>query len=154
MKITELKHVGVCVSDLEKSVDFYTEFMGFEIKEPPSDPIDDEDESFGIGMEHAVSRVALLELKEMNFVLELIQFLEPEASAIVRQINAVGKHHIAYEVDDIFAWYKKWQEASLRVYYHPALAFGYDEEDAFYWLYVDDPDGIAIELTQSVKKAQ
>lgn len=148
MKITGLTHIVVCVTDIEQSIKFYTEMMGFQITEGPMPPILDSEDSMGMGFADRITRTCILEC-EAGFSLELAQFLEPKPACLVDKLNLVGKHHIAYQVDDIYEWYHKWVEAGLPAYYKPVLVNAENEEDSFYWAYVKDPDGITLELNKN-----
>lgn len=150
MKVTGLTHIGICIKDMEKSIDFYTRIMGFKVTDGPSDPIRDDDDSKGMGFDDCVTRTCILEC-EAGFALELVEFLEPESEPLNKALNQLGKHHIAYEVDDIFAFFKTWEEEGIHVYYKPVLIEAENKEDSFYWAYVQDPDGITLELSQPLK---
>lgn len=149
MKITGLTHIGICVTDIERSIKFYTEMMGFQITEGPTPPIRDPEDSRGMGFADCITRTCVLRC-DAGFSLELVQFLEPEPACLADRLDLIGKHHIAYQVDDIHQWYHKWVEAGLPVYDQPILVNAENEEDSFYWAYVKDPDGITLELNQKV----
>lgn len=146
MNVTGLTHIGFCVKDIEQSIDFYTRVMGFEVADGPTDPIHDEDDSKGMGFDDCITRTCILDCKA-GFALELVQFLEPDPLPLIVALNQIGKHHIAYEVDDIFTFFKKWEEEGAFIYDKPVL-YQSEQGESFYWAYVQDPDGITLELSQ------
>lgn len=152
MKVTGLVHIGICISDMEKSIDFYTRIMGFKVLEGPTPPIHDNDDSKGMGLEDCITRTCIVGNNEGNIALELVQFIEPDVTPLIDCLNHIGKHHIAYEVDDIFAFLRRWEDEGMEIYYKPVLVKTDDEKDSFYWAYVKDPDGITLELSQPLIK--
>lgn len=86
-KIKKISHIGIAVKDLDKSLSFYTDFLGLELE----------------GIETVESegvKVAFLKIGESTF-----ELLEPltSASPIQRFLDQRGEgiHHIALEVDQI-----------------------------------------------------
>ena len=148
MKTNGIAHVGICVKNLEKSVDFYTKVMGFKVIDPPpAEFLDDPDEAKGLGFEKCANRVCSLEIAK-NQIFELMEFSFPDSPAdIPMPLNTLGKHHIAYYVDSMQEWLSKFRELGLEVVYKEQ-PFETGGETA-YWALVKDPDGIVIEFIQT-----
>lgn len=149
MKVKELAHIGICVRNLEKSIDFYENVMGFQVVSGPTDLITSEAEGKGMGFDCCTYRNCIVEIIPGQ-CLELLEFSDPKTpEGNPCPINFTGKHHVAYMVDDIFQWVEKFRQLGLPVVSDPLE----DEasESPIYWVYVKDPDGIAIELMQ-IKK--
>jgi lactoylglutathione lyase len=91
-------HVGICVSDLERSVRFYCEGLGFDRQE--SFPIDN---TFGAALEVA-GDIALTSqfIRREGLAVELLYFTNPaplgEPSA---HRNQLGLTHLSFYVDDV-----------------------------------------------------
>lgn len=149
MKAIDIVHIGICVSDIDASIDFYTRVMGFKIKTGPTIPMCDDNDSKGMGFNECITRTCILTCND-NFKLELTEFINPESMDVVSNLNQIGKHHIAYRVDDIFAFLKKWEDEGLYAYSEPILVEGDECMGSFYWSYVKDPDGITLELNQPI----
>ena len=93
-------HVGVCVSDLEQSVRFYVDGLGFEAAE-----------SWTIGSEYG----ALMELPDVELTsqflrrdgssIELLHYRSPGVigTAERRPVNQLGLTHLCFRVDDVDA---------------------------------------------------
>ncbi len=86
---TKINHIGVAVKNLEESMKFYKDQLGFEFN----------------GIDEVASqkvKVAFFKIGETN--IELVQATS-EDSPIAKYLekNREGNHHICYEVDDINA---------------------------------------------------
>ncbi|MFC4542260.1 VOC family protein [Halosolutus amylolyticus] len=94
-------HVGITVSDLAESVAFYREVLGLDV----SDRFGVDGEAFAdaVGVEGASADFVHLEADEIR--LELVEY-EPEArGSPAAGLNQPGAAHVAFEVDDLDAFY-------------------------------------------------
>ncbi|NOU95738.1 VOC family protein [Paenibacillus sp. LMG 31456] len=84
--ITAISHYGVKVKDMERSVSFYCNVLGFE-------------ESFKLYNDDGSVRIVYLHIGRHHFI-ELF----PDGQEEYRYIpTAVGMNHLCYEVDDAYA---------------------------------------------------
>jgi lactoylglutathione lyase len=135
-------HFGICVSDLERSLRFYCEALGFE----PA-------ESHQIGPEFA----ALMDLPDVavtsHFIrkgataIELLAFTQPApfGDRERRAVNQLGLTHLSFRVDDINAAAAKVVElgGTLVESSRTTIDFG---GTALEFVYCTDPDGVRVEL--------
>ena len=135
-------HFGICVSDLERSLRFYCEALGF----VPA-------ESHQIGREFA----PLMELDDVvlrsqfirreGVAIELLGFEVPgpTGAGVRRPINQLGLTHLSFRVDDLAAAAARVGELGGTVLQQTrtTLAFG---DAALEFVYCTDPDGVRIEL--------
>ena len=131
-----LNHTGLCVSDAERSVRFYTEVFGFRYWrdfEPP-----DELAAPLLGLEPPLDHYNVY-LRLGTFVLELLVFRStpPRAPAAQRVMNELGLTHLSISVPDIPATCEKVIEYGGSV--DAATDIGLA-------VMVRDPDGQIIEL--------
>lgn len=149
MKVNELAHIGICVRNLEKSIDFYEKVMGFKVFSGPTKLITSEEEGKGIGFDCCSYRVCVIEIVPGQY-LELLEYSDPKTpEGGPCPINSIGKHHVAYMVEDIFNWVEKFRQLGV-----PVVSDQIEDEGSeipLYWVYAKDPDGIAIELMQLKK---
>jgi len=122
IKPTRLGHVVLRVRDLKRSEEFYTKFLGLEVKGRGGDRMvffrSNEDTDHDL----AISNVG--------------------ADAPGPEANRVGMYHLAYEFDsieDIKDAYRLTQELGVEI-------AGFGDHGEIKGLYVRDPDGIEIEL--------
>jgi lactoylglutathione lyase len=143
--IKGVSHVGVCVSDLQRSVRFYCEGLGFEVRR-----------EFDIG---GHPWTAVLEVDELllhsrilareELTIELLQFEVPGhvGSAERRPMNALGFTHLAIWVDDIDVEAERVIALGGAVVERTRTVFDTPEIRAR-WLYCTDPDGVRLELIE------
>jgi catechol 2,3-dioxygenase-like lactoylglutathione lyase family enzyme len=136
-------HVGICVSNLDRSLRFYCEALGFTVAD--SHDIGDE---FGRLMEiDGVKLRSQFIEHESGMRLELLFFDSPAAdgSRVRRRVNQFGLTHLSFRVRGIDAVAKRIRELGGDVHDHTRTTFG-SGEDALDFVYCSDPDGVRIEL--------
>ena len=134
-------HIGICVGDLERSVRFYCEGLGFELVQ-----------SHTVGQEFG----RLMELDDVSlqsrFVrrdgvsIELLHFESPGHSGepVRRPMNQLGLTHLSLRVEDLDAVAAVVESHGGRVIGGTRTTFGSANELDF--VYCTDPDGVRIEL--------
>jgi lactoylglutathione lyase len=133
--MTKVNHVGVCVTDLERSRRFYREALGFEPLRELQVP--DAAASKLLRVEPPVGLTAAY-LQRDGFVLELLHFDRPgNAPARERSITEPGLTHISLTVDDP-------DLTRARVVEHGGTVLG--DTDVGVGVLVRDPDGQVLEL--------
>ena len=148
-----LHHVGIAVRDMEKSIEFYRDVLGLQIfqDEVISGPEVDE----GLMVKDARVRMVLVTDESFNMV-ELLGWESPphvERPPEHRRFTSTGIVEVAFMVDDLEEVEKRLREhgCSFRT---PVWRFGSDLESyggAEAWIrYVEDPDGVQVELMQVV----
>ena len=135
-------HLGICVSDLDRSLRFYQEGLGFELAE--SHTVGTE---FGRLME--VEGVALESrmIRRDGVTLELLFFDAPghTGEAVRRPMNQLGLTHLSLRVDDVDAMAATIETLGGTVVRDTRTTF--DNAGAHLdFVYCTDPDGIRIEL--------
>lgn len=142
-----LNHVGITVSDLEQSIEFYTR-LGF--GQPPADwvfTIEGEWLSKLVAEDGAIIRVAFLPMDEGN-VLELLEYQVPKGAQTNEKPNRdTGAMHVALNVDDVWALYEELKDTIEFNCEPQVVATGPWAGGKV--VYLDDPDGIPVELVQS-----
>ncbi len=127
-----LNHVGVCVTDVERSRHFYEEALGFEFwydLHPPDEMSDKLLQLEAPGLYAVYLRLG-------PFVLELLQFANPEPF-VARTMNMPGLTHLSVSVEDIPAACAKVRELGGTVVEATNIELA---------IMVRDPDGQLIEL--------
>ena len=137
-------HVGICVSDLDRSLRFYCQGLGFE-------PV----ESFTVGTEFG----KLMEVEgnivlQSKFIaregvrLELLHFDSPgfRGPSERRPMNQLGLTHLSVRVADVDAVAARIRELGGRVLDHTRSKFDNPDGTSSDFVYCTDPDGVRIEL--------
>jgi catechol 2,3-dioxygenase-like lactoylglutathione lyase family enzyme len=134
-------HIGICVSDLERSVRFYCEGLGFELVQ--SHTVGQE---FGRLME--VDEVSLQSrfVRRDGVSIELLHFESPGHSGepVRRPMNQLGLTHLSLRVEDLDAVAEVIESHGGSVIAGTRTTFGSANELDF--VYCIDPDGVRIEL--------
>jgi lactoylglutathione lyase len=144
-------HTGFTVSDLDRSVAWYTEVLGLELVSRQRN-----DNSYTrtiVGMGDAVLDVAFFRLPDAEspstHMLELMQYLAPQGGKSSGDTSDVGVGHLALMVDDIHKSYSHMKQAGV-TFQNPPVEIDEGANKGAWACYLLDPDGITIELVQPV----
>ena len=149
LKVTRMNHIGVPVSDLERSVRWYEEVLGISANgvtisadTPALGPV--------VEVENPSMR-AVFSLAGDNVLLELIQYDRPTPKPFDGRNCDVGVMHLCFEVDDMDAAVRHLQERGAYLNADPVVMADGDgirpgELEGTKILYLRDPDGIQLEL--------
>lgn len=118
-------YVGIRVKDLQKSIDFYTKLLGMRVK-------------FRSKVEQTKGETVGLESEKGGFILEL-NYYEKSSPYYAEYAVGEGLDHLAFKVDDL----SKALEEALSVGYRTVLEM---KANGGRWAYIEDPNGIWIEL--------
>ena len=141
---TTVSHVGICVSDIDASLRFYCEGLGFE-----------KAETWTIGSDYA----RLMELPDVTltsqfirkdgFAIELLCYVEPDTlgDGERRAVNKLGFTHLNLRVDDVDVVAERLRSLGGTVLDHTRTTFGeVGGADTLDFVYCTDPDGTRVEL--------
>lgn len=144
--ITRAHHMGLQVADLERSLAFYRDILGFEVLfawNPQADYIREL-----VGYPGADIHAAVLRLPGSEVVLELLDYRNVERSPVDTRTANPGTAHIAFFVDDLDALYADLVARGVRSVSPPVTpTIGPNEGGRA--IYLIDPDGIRVELIQT-----
>lgn len=143
----EIRHAGVVVSDLKRSLEFYRDVLGLRVvcvaDEPPS----------YIGKLLAIQdgrvTTAKLAAPTGETLIELLEFRrEARPRQSVREVDSIGPTHIALTVADLDRAYLVLRERGA-----PFLAAPILSPDGLYKVaFCRDPDGTLLELVERLMK--
>ncbi len=151
--IEQIDHINIVVSDLERSVRFYTELLGFE--ETRRAHLEGDWIEAVVGLRGVQADVVYVQPKGGGPRLELIHYETPEGVPLPEcaQPNAIGLRHIAFRVQNMDTVYKRLQAAGVAFIGPPVRVPGqvitHDAGDKSL-CYFHDPDGVLLELAQYV----
>lgn len=141
--IRAYQHVSITVSSLERSIAFYRDMLGFSLKD--TSEASGQELSQALGVENASLKLAVLTQGDM--ILELIEYRSPEdRNRVAPRPCDVGCMHIALDVEDIHQLYEKLSAQGVKCNTPPKRnpeGIGWA-----WWFYLQDPDGVPIELVQ------
>jgi len=142
--IRRVSHVGLCVAELERSLAFYREGLGF--RERRRLEVSGEETKTLLGVD-GVDLVAVF-LERDGVHLELLHYRSPghHGAGEPRPMNALGLTHLSLAVDDLDAALATLERAGARVLRATRV---YNPELGANAIFVTDPDGTRIELVES-----
>ncbi len=122
---TKFTYVGIRVNDLEKSIEFYTKVLGMNLLGRHK-------------IEKCKGETADLQSEKGGFPLEL-NFYEKNSPYNYPYTVGEGLDHLAFKVDNLDKALEEAQKLG-----HPAILKM--KSDGGNWAYIEDPNGIWIEL--------
>ena len=122
---TRFAYAGIRVTNLQRSIDFYTKVLGMKVKGRSK-------------IDQTKGETVGLESEKDGFTLEL-NYYEKDSPFNTKYVVGEGLDHLAFNVDNLE---KALQEAK-KAGYKTVLEM---KADGGRWAYIEDPDGIWIEL--------
>jgi catechol 2,3-dioxygenase-like lactoylglutathione lyase family enzyme len=138
-----VSHIGICVSDAERSLHFYRDVFGFRLADEltvrgePSDTL--------LRLKDVDLRAIYLERDGVR--IELLVYASPghAGDGAPRAMNALGLTHLSLRVGDVDAFLPRIESAGGRVLADTRIDIPEVRTRA---IFVTDPDGTLIELVQ------
>lgn len=138
-----LSHIGICVSDLERSVHFYRDLLGFqevsrlEIEGPVTERL----------LDISGGSLQAVYLKMGGTVIELLYYpvAGHEPAETPRAMNKLGLTHISINVADLDVAVTAVEQGGGQQLNHTLIDTGGSKA-----MFVTDPDGMRIELVQAM----
>ena len=142
--ITRTNHTSFTVSDLDRSITFYRDLLGFElISLAGRDPKFSEKVT---GIPGARLQVAYLQAPGHR--IELIQYISSPGVTLDLRTNNIGCGHIAFDVDDLRKMYAQLKAKGVHFKSEPLESTAGPTKGGFV-VYLADPDGITLEFIQA-----
>ncbi|UCD58990.1 MAG: VOC family protein [Candidatus Hydrogenedentota bacterium] len=141
MKLGEVQHIAISVSNMEEALKFYRDLLGFDVMMDMDLEGDNAIEAI-LGVKDIKMRYVLLDSEGTK--LNLLEFRNPKGENMARKLRPYdqGIHHFAFVVDDIGAAYKELSAKGVE-FISPPQNSGIVKANA-----MRGPDGVIIELMQ------
>ncbi len=143
LPLQRLTHIGICVADLERSLRFYRDLLGFayehdlEVEGEPTDTL----------LRLKSTKLKAVYLTRDGVRIELLHFARPAAPPPrARVMNELGLTHLSFRVADMDAVLSGLRAAGESVVEQSIVRFPEFQSAA---CFVVDPDGQLIELVQA-----
>ena len=143
-RIIATDHTGITVSNLERSLGFWRDVLGFELSHRPHQTGELASEITGV----AGAEISIAVLKGYGHKIELLEYLSPaDRKRIDLKPCDVGSVHVAFTVDNLDAIMNTIAASGWRTAGKPqTLRSGPNAGKRV--IYVRDPDGTTIEFMQ------
>ncbi len=143
MPIQRVTHLGICVTDLERSIAFYRDLLGFQVLSEihvagePSDTL--------LELKDVDLRAAYLERDGLR--VELLKYASPPTPgpAAKRAMNHLGFTHLSIRVSELGDLVEKLRGRGVTIVDRTRIDIPAFEAAA---VMIEDPDGVRIELVQ------
>ena len=138
-----IRHIGIVVSDLDRSLYFYRDLLGFDIEKDALEHgkyID----TF-LGLDDVTVRTVKMTLNDRDMV-ELLHYKTNNKEAEKIEINQIGCTHFAITVGNVEDVYNRLMERGVGFINAPHLSQDGNAKVAF----CKDPDGFFIELVEEI----
>ena len=141
-----VRHFGIVVSDMERSLRFYRDLLGLKavrVMDESGEYLDNM-----LSLQNVRVTTVKMSADSGSTVVELLEFKShrPEEPA-KHEVYSIGPSHIAFTVDDLDAVYRRLSETGVRFNAPPQLSLdGYAKVT-----FCQDPDGMPIELVEVLK---
>jgi catechol 2,3-dioxygenase-like lactoylglutathione lyase family enzyme len=149
--VTGVDHVGLTVTDLDRSVKFYTEVLDCDV-------VVAQEKRGGylaaiVGYPDADVKMAHLQPPGGGQRIELFQYRNPVSRPRDLEPRNVGNAHLCFVVDDVDALYQRVVSRGAETFSAPVeVDTGVNKGGAAF--YMRDPDGITLEIFQRPKRSQ
>ena len=138
--VRELFHVGLCVADIERSLRFYREVVGMELRERHSRESARFDELSG----NHRTKTSTAYLTHGSFTLQLIQYDRAGGTPLALQHNKIGCAHLCFYVEDVRREFERVSSLPWVTVTSSVVVLN-DSMTSFYTV---DPDGVPVELLE------
>lgn len=149
-----LHHTGLTVADLDRSIAFYRDLLGFEL-------VLEQEKEGGylgaiVGRPDAHVRMAHVKLPGSDHRLELFQYLRPRGIEPSEELDPwrIGPTHVCLIVDDLPALYERLRAGGVDSFLSPPVEVDTGANAGGNALYLRDPDGTLLELFQPPERSR
>lgn len=145
--ISGIHHFSIACSDADRSLAFYRDLFGLEL-------VSDREVEAGGFVEEvtgvAGARVRIVHLSGYGANLELLEYIEPRGERRAREPNHAGSAHVCFTADDLeeVSASLSSQGVKIRSRDGASVTVVGGPNDGGKGLYVEDPDGNAIEIIE------
>ena len=144
MKSKSVRHVGLVVKDVNKSLFFYKSLLGFEVEKDQIESGDYID--FFLGLNNVKVRTIKMSLGSGSMI-ELLHFDNPESDGDPLGLTNFGCTHVALTVDNLEALYRNLLKHDIAFVNEPHISPDGKARVAF----CRDPNGIFLELVEELE---
>ena len=139
-----LDHISVTVSDLDRSIAFYRDVLGLELK--GRDNADEPELSDVLSVDNV--KIEWAELSLGTLILELVRYVEGGDAAVDVNVRRPGATHIGIGVDDILQVTQRLRDADALISRNVVTLTEDSDWNGAKIVYARDPDGVTIELVE------
>lgn len=141
--ITGIHHFALTVSDMNRSLAFYTGLFGLEVASDREVERDYIEKITAVPGAHQ----RLVHLSGYGHRVELLEYKAPRGEPRARPLQDAGSAHVCFITDDLDAEVVRLQAAGVRFRSLPVVTTSGPNKGGR-GIYIEDPDGNAVEVVQ------
>ena len=141
--IKNIRHTGIVVYDLDLSMKFYIEKLGFKVVKLMNESGSFIDNVLGMKNIEVTTVKLVIQNKQM---IELLDFKTNKKNIVEKYVNDIGPTHIAFTVDDIEKIYINFINSDIEFISGPKMSADGNAKVAF----CKAPEGTFIELVEQL----
>ncbi|WP_158737259.1 VOC family protein [Alteribacillus sp. YIM 98480] len=147
-KVIGFYHAGITVKNLKESLQFYCDWLGFELL---SRQDVDQNYIFNIVGVHDLNKIkiAFLKIPGSHTLIELLEYDGVEKYSGSCRPCDYGSGHICLYVNNLIAMHKKLKNKGVRFKSGHPIYIDSGRNKGCYAIYMLDPDGFIVELIQT-----
>jgi lactoylglutathione lyase len=150
-QLVDAHHLGLTVRDLDRSLAFYRDLLGFHLvrsRTTDADYVGRQTGFPGVRLNVASLRVT----PESTLSIELVEYVSHTGVPAEPATNRAGNSHFCLTVDDIHAAYESLRRRGVRFKTPPVPVTSGPNQGGFV-VYLHDPDGYTVEFFQPARVA-
>jgi lactoylglutathione lyase len=154
--IAGIHHVSFTVTDLERTIAFYQDVVGMRLvgrKHRQAADLGTALLGDGMAGEAGAAEILIADMELGGARVEFIQYVAPATTPYPGDPSVAGSAHIAVVARDIESEFRRLQAAGVR-FHSPPRTIRDPGRPVWRWCYFRDPDGICVELVESVETAE
>ncbi len=155
MPAAGIHHTSFTVTDLERTIAFYEGVVGMRLlgrKHRRSSDLGTALMGRQSDSERAAAEILIADMALGEARVEFIQYVTPPSNPYHGDPSVAGSAHIALLTDDVESEFRRLEEAGVR-FHTPVRTVNDPGRPSWKWCYFRDPDGICVELVESVGDA-
>jgi len=141
-----IRHFGIVVSDIERSLYFYRDLLGLKIKKDALEK--GEFISSILGLKDVEVRTVKMSADDNNLIELLCYKSHLRKTMEKKEICAIGASHPAFTVENLDHEYEKLKEKGIKFNCPPRVSPDGNAKVSFCY----DPDGVPVELVEQLNK--
>ena len=142
--IVEVRHFGIVVKNLKKSLEFYQDILGFEIIKQNNEVGKHLDKM--LGLNDVKVKTTKIGIKNGTTLIELLEYSSPNSELIKKKINDLGVSHFALTVKNLDKLIPILKNKGIRINSATVMSPDRKVKVVFYF----DPDETPIELVEEL----
>jgi catechol 2,3-dioxygenase-like lactoylglutathione lyase family enzyme len=144
--IKNIRHFGIAITDIQKSLHFYCDLLGFKIIRQMNENGKYIDNM--LKLQNVKVTTIKLGIDDDNTLVELLKFESHEELSNLSKIYSIGASHLALTVSDLENLYMSLIESGIEFNAPPQLS----PDGLVKVTFCKDPDGTPIELVEELKQ--